>query len=71
MGQSREALLGIWDSVKANQSKLDACAGHEFGGLQPGASPKTRYECRLCGGTADGFAVSWYQKGLAHGRSGL
>jgi hypothetical protein len=67
-GLRREALLGIWDAVKANHAKLDACPGHDFGPLQPG-NLSARYECRNCRGWADGSAVSWYQKGLAHGRS--
>ena len=68
-GQSREALLGIWESVKANQARLDACPLHDFGELQNKLG--ARYTCRNCGGSADASAVSWYQAGLAHGRSSL
>lgn len=64
-GQSREALLGIWESVKANQARLDACPLHDFGELQNKLG--ARYTCRNCGGHTDASAVSWYQAGLAHG----
>lgn len=67
-GQSREALLGIWESVKANQAKLKACAGHDFGPLENKLG--ARYRCRHCDGYADATAVSWYYEGLAHGRAG-
>jgi hypothetical protein len=66
-GQSREALLGIWESVKANQATLDACSGHDFGALRPGTL-RTRYECRHCGGWADGHAVTWYNRGVEHAK---
>lgn len=64
--QSREALLGIWESVRANQAKLEACLLHDFGELQNKMG--ARYTCRNCGGHADASAVSWYQAGLAHGQ---
>lgn len=67
-GQSREALLGIWDAIKANHAKLDACTGHDFGPLKPGATLHTRYECRNCGGWAGGTAVTWYNRGVEHAK---
>jgi hypothetical protein len=58
----------IWDEVKANYAKLQACVGpHGFEDIDPGKTFGKRYRCRLCGGELDGAKVSWYQLGLEHG----
>jgi len=64
-GLSRAAVTGIWESVKANQSKLDACAIHNFEPAAPGVKNRT---CTECGGEASIVNVLWYERGLRHGK---
>lgn len=68
----------IWEEVKANKAKLDACEGpHD---LQPDESTKyatakdggaicRKYKCTRCGGLVDSVNAHWYIKGLTHGRA--
>lgn len=68
-GISRDTMLELWASVRANSALLDTCPRHDFEDQTPGKLLGKTFRCRACGGTADGVAVSWYQKGLAHGRA--
>lgn len=46
-GLSKDAIRGIWDDVKANSARLQACARHRFdGGFQIGQ----KKVCLVCGG---------------------
>lgn len=65
-GQSREALLGIWEEVKANTARLNACPRHDFVAEQPGRLG-SKWRCSACSGTVDGSAAHWYRQGLTHG----
>lgn len=67
-GLPRDALLALWESVKANQAKLDACPGHDFGEVIP-VRMGAYYRCRHCDGKVDGHAVHWFNLGVAHGRA--
>jgi len=62
---------GLWERVEDNRAKLNACVGpHDFQPL-PGDDPSfsRKLSCRLCQGSLLRDEVSWYMKGLAHGRS--
>ena len=59
-------MLSLWDEVKANRARLEACSRHDFPGPEP-VSLGLRYTCRACGGWADGNSVLWYRRGLSHG----
>ena len=63
-GMSRSKALDLWDRVKANQAKLDACQRHEF---EPVSMSETglrrRYCCQHCGGEVDAHAYHWYEMG--------
>lgn len=60
-------LMSIWDQVKANHALLESCHLHDFGSTDA-HKLGAKYTCRACGGAADAVAVSWYQRGLAHGK---
>lgn len=47
-GLSRDDVLQIWEEVKANKARLDACPRHRF----PGGSVKIGQKviCQACGG---------------------
>jgi len=68
-GISKADIQGIWEAVKANNAKLDACVGpHKF------TIPSGRREymddiiCEFCGGKISASGKSWYEKGLEHGK---
>jgi len=64
----RATALRLWEQVKANRERLDACAGpHEFADIT-GRQILNRYGCTKCGGQVDHIARAWYERGLAHGR---
>lgn len=57
----------LWDEVRANHAKLNACPRHDF---EPATEALQRRRiCRACGGWADSVAVSWYERGLRDGAS--
>lgn len=62
-----EAMKDLWERVKANQAKLDACPRHEFEILsQDGkivARTQDRYRCIHCGGEIDSHAHYWHEQG--------
>lgn len=66
-GVPRSELLSIWDRVRANQARLEACHRHDFVALQPEKPMGGKFQCSACGGDVDHHAVWWYRKGLAHG----
>lgn len=63
----------IFEEVKSNHAKLDACPGpHEFRPVakypdRP-ANPLKDYVCCRCGGRVDAIAFGWYRRGLEHGK---
>jgi hypothetical protein len=65
-GLSVDDVKGIWEEVKLNAKKLEACGGpHAFGALVAG---QRRYVCSKCGGGVNANARYWYEQGLVHGR---
>ena len=64
-GIPRNEMLSIWEMVKANQAKLNACPRHDLHAVELG-KVGTKYECRCCGGQSDASSVHWYEKGLSH-----
>lgn len=69
-GLPRAELSRIWEEVKANQARLDACTlPHAF---EPVPEPKRalpRYHvCTRCQGRVDVIAAHWYARGLVDGR---
>lgn len=67
-GIGRDSMLSPWEEVKANHQRLESCKRHDFPTPETG-SLGLRYTCRVCGGWADGHAIVWYMRGLAHGES--
>jgi len=69
----------LWRQVRDNHLKLEQCGGHDF---QPATHDLSglpvqylngkprQYRCERCEGILDAMAVSWYWKGLRHGRNG-
>ena len=68
-GLSRESVLSIWEQVKANAARLDACPRHRFepvGGVKLGE----KLTCTTCGGTMGLVDIGNYIKGyVAAGKS--
>lgn len=68
-GIKRPEMDKIFQEVKANSAALNSCSGHNFEVHTKYDSGFVRkYKCSNCGGTADAIAVSWYRKGLEHGK---
>ena len=68
---NKEFYQEVFKEVKINRKKLDNCKGpHEFVPDPPSKMPTigSRYRCTECGGTVDAIALSWYNKGIEHGR---
>jgi hypothetical protein len=57
----RRDVRAIWDQVKANSAKLEACPCHRFAGgpVQIGQ----RHLCLECGGEMAGSDLLWYIRG--------
>lgn len=66
VGIAQTGLLSIWEQVKANHALLETCKRHDFGSTDA-RKLGAKYTCRVCGGAADAVAVTWYERGLAHG----
>jgi hypothetical protein len=58
----------ILEQVKANQAKLNSCELHDFVSRDVVPNLKTKYVCAKCAGEVDASRMTWYQKGLEHGR---
>lgn len=58
----------IFEQVKVNQARLDACEGpHDFCIEHRRVGTIVRdYKCRKCGGVLDSINVGWYKRGLEH-----
>lgn len=63
-GLSQSAIEYIWNDVKANHAKLNACPSHDFDQPQPGQRQR---KCKACGGTVGMLEARWYELGLRHG----
>jgi hypothetical protein len=62
----------LWEEVKANHARLEACPGHRFEPIEwvdTGKEIPRKHRCAVCGGWADSIAVIWYERGVAHGRA--
>lgn len=59
----------LMQAVKANHAKLDACPGHDFVQTPDSRPLRSRFACSRCGGTVDGVAWLWYQRGVEHGKA--
>lgn len=69
-GISSEEANAIWQQVKENQRKLEACPRHDFSiDLKPDQSYGKRFCCSKCGGEVDHITKVWYETGVKHGRS--
>lgn len=68
-GLGRSTMVGLWEQVKANQAKLDACPGHEFVPTPRLETQRQRYRCKHCGGEVDATSRHWYELGRSHERA--
>lgn len=58
----------IWDDVKVNRAKLEACVTpHDFISLND-RSLWSHYQCTKCQGKVSWEAATYYLEGLKHGR---
>jgi hypothetical protein len=57
--------------VKENWRKLTACTKHDFimDPRVPYQPMRERYVCRACGGTINGEAFRWWQRGMADAKA--
>jgi len=63
-GLGREETMRIWEEVKENQAKLNACVRpHDFQQDDP-KSIRSRWTCRLCDGKVSSREARWYILGL-------
>lgn len=53
----------IAEQVKANQTKLSACAYHEFERLITAPPGREVYGCKHCRGTVDAIRYRWHEQG--------
>ena len=60
-GVSRADVLSIWEEVKANRAKLDACARHRF--LPVPVKMGDKVTCVVCGGILSLSALDSYVRG--------
>ena len=61
----------LWKQVQENHKTLDSCAGpHVFVDQTPERAIGKKFRCSACGGTADGVARHWYERGLVDGAAG-
>ena len=60
-GRSREEILSIWEEVKANKARLDACPRHRFTPVPVRLGD--RFTCTACGGVVNLADLGNYVKG--------
>lgn len=66
-GVSKTEFAAIWDEVKANHARLDACRLHNFAiDTTPDRPLGKKWKCTACGGVVDEIRKQWYERGLAH-----
>lgn len=66
---TKEESAQLWEDVKANHAKLDACVGpHDFSiPYRAHGTLVMDWECTKCHGYTCSIHVHWYKAGLAHG----
>ena len=64
-GLTREDMLALRDTAKANVALLNACARHAFAPIEQGKL-FPRHRCANCGGEVDAHAAHWYARGISH-----
>lgn len=63
----KKEMMEIFQEVKENHKKLDACERHDFSiDLNSERPMGKKYQCTRCGGWVDETKKTWYEKGLAH-----
>lgn len=63
-----DEMLRIWQEVKANSAKLEACVGpHDFQPPEGSKAFAVKYTCSRCGGHLNAIEVIWYKRGLRDG----
>lgn len=65
-GISTEGIAALAAEVKANQAKLNGCAGHDFEPVPDARlvfGQPDRYRCKHCDGTVDRHAFYWFEQG--------
>lgn len=61
-------ITSLFEQVKANAKRLDACPRHEFEPMAQAASTaRKRYRCKHCGGEVDSHAHRWHEIGRKSG----
>lgn len=61
-GIERSEVMNIWEQVKGNSAKLNACRYHEFERVST-SEFISKYRCKNCGGEVDALARHWHEQG--------
>jgi len=75
MALDKKWMVDTFNEIKANHTRLDGCAKHDFVQQdKPGYEGTTnafqkRWFCLHCHGHIDNVAYLWYSRGVAHGKS--
>lgn len=56
----------IFEQVKENHAKLDACDGHDFEPHERQGKLVRSYKCLCCNGVIDSINRQWYERGRVH-----
>ena len=60
----------VFEDVKVNHAKLDACDGHDFEPCERIGELVRSYRCTRCDGVLDTIMRLWYERGRVHGARG-
>lgn len=66
-GISKNEVMGIYETVKANQLKLSECKLHDFSiDVVPHTNINKTWKCTNCGGKVNSSAKLWYETAMQH-----
>lgn len=64
-GIPENEVMGIYETVKANQLKLSECKLHDFSiDVVPHTNINKSWKCTKCGGKVNASAKLWYETGM-------
>ena len=69
-GLNKARCAEILAQVQENQARLASCRLHAFDEKVEAMPFGSKWRCTACGGVVDIVALTWYQRGVAHGQKG-